>query len=222
MHALVVEDDQKIAKQITQSLSNHGFAVDVSHDGEHAWFLGDTESYDIVILDLGLPSLDGLSLLNKWRQAGNNMPILILTARDTWREKVTGLRAGADDYLAKPFEMEEMLARVEVLIRRASGHSSSIINCGVLQLDLSRQRISKSGYTLELSALEYRLLAYLIQNQEKVISKSNLSEHIYQQDFAYDSNVIEVLVNRCRNKVGKTHIKTLRGQGYILCATPDD
>ncbi len=220
MHALVVEDDQIIAEQIKQSLTRHGYAVDLCHDGNDAWYLGDTESYDVVILDLGLPSMDGLSVLSKWREGGNTMPVLILTARDTWREKVTGLRAGADDYLAKPFEMEEMLARVEVLVRRAAGHASSIINCAELQLDLSSQRISKAGRALELSALEYRLIAYFIHNQDKVISKSILSEHIYEQDFDYDSNVIEVLVNRCRNKIGKSYIKTLRGQGYILTSNP--
>ena len=216
MRALVVEDDIDIARQVTEGLARHGYIVDVSHNGNDGWFLGETESYDIVILDLGLPGKDGLSVLTAWRERGFGFPILILTARDTWREKVTGLRAGADDYLSKPFEMEELLARVEVLTRRASGHASAIIKCGTLALDPARQRITDNATSIDFSALEYRLVAYMITHQGQVISKSELTEHLYKQDFDRDSNVIEVLVNRCRKKMLIAKIKTLRGQGYIL------
>ena len=216
MKALVVEDDPDIATQLKQSLSQHGYAVDVSHSGNEGWFLGGTETYDVILLDLGLPEKDGISILTSWRQSGNSVPVLILTARDSWREKVTGLRAGADDYLAKPFEMEEMLARIEVLIRRSSGHASSIIRCGELELDPASQRITDGGKLLSFSALEYRLVAYMILNQGKVVSKTQLNEHLYEQGFDRDSNVIEVLVNRCRKKLRGDRIQTLRGQGYII------
>ncbi|MEM7196196.1 MAG: response regulator transcription factor [Pseudomonadota bacterium] len=216
MRALVVEDDAEIALQLREALERHGYAVDMTGDGEHAWFLGDTEHYDVVVLDIGLPGKDGLSVLNEWRSNNNAIPVLILTARDTWREKVTGLRSGADDYLTKPFEMEEMLARVEVLTRRAAGHASSILSCGDLSLDPSRQQVTEAGKSLDLSALEYRLIAYLIHHKQTVVSKSTLNEHLYEQGFDRDSNVIEVLVNRCRNKLSGNQIKTLRGRGYIL------
>ena len=216
MRALVTEDDLDIARQIKDTLQLHGFAVDVSGDGNEAWFLGDTESYDVIVLDIGLPSLDGLSVLSKWRENGNTTPVILLTARDTWREKVLGLRSGADDYLAKPFEMEELLARIEVVVRRAAGHAHSIIQCGELALEPARQRVTQSGIPMDLSALEYRLIAYLIHHKNTVIAKTELNEHLYQQNFDRDSNVIEVLVNRCRKKLMATTIKTLRGQGYLL------
>lgn len=216
MRALVVEDDQQAAQQISDALSKHGFAVDVSHDGKDAWFIGDTEEYDIAILDLGLPGRDGLSVLTDWRRGGNKMPVLVLTARDTWREKVNGLRAGADDYLIKPFEMEELLARVEALVRRSHGHASSVIACGSLELDTASQRATLHGRHLDLSALEYRLLAYMINRVGQVVSKATLTEHLYQMDFEHNSNVIEVLVNRVRKKLGTEHIQTRRGQGYVI------
>ncbi|CAM3794777.1 MULTISPECIES: response regulator transcription factor [Pseudoalteromonas] len=216
MRALVVEDDQQAAQQISDALNKHGFAVDVSHDGNDAWFIGDTEEYDIAILDLGLPGRDGLSVLTDWRRGGNKMPVLVLTARDTWREKVNGLRAGADDYLIKPFEMEELLARVEALVRRAHGHASSVIACGSLELDTASQRATLYGRHLDLSALEYRLLAYMINRVGQVVSKATLTEHLYQMDFEHNSNVIEVLVNRVRKKLGTEHIQTRRGQGYVI------
>ncbi|WP_087024585.1 response regulator transcription factor [Thaumasiovibrio subtropicus] len=216
MRALVVEDNIQAAEQITQALIGHGFAVDTVHDGNDAWFQGDTEEYDIAILDLGLPGRDGLSVLTDWRRGGNKMPVIILTARDTWREKVTGLRAGADDYLVKPFEMEELLARVEALVRRACGHASSILRCGELEIDTATQRATLKGAHLDLSSLEYRLLAYMMNHAGEVVSKATLTEHLYQMDFEHNSNVIEVLVNRVRKKIGTQHIQTRRGMGYQL------
>ena len=216
MRALVAEDDVDIAMQIASALQESGYVVDVCHDGETGWFMGDTEDYDCVILDLGLPKKDGLSVLADWRQNDNSVPVLILTARDTWREKVLGLRSGADDYLAKPFEMEEMLARVEVLIRRAAGHARPTIKCGPLELNPAQKKVTLNGSLVDLSGLEYRAVAYMILNQGNVISKSELNEHLYGHNDEFDSNVIEVLINRCRNKVGRTLIKTLRGKGYVL------
>jgi len=218
MRALVIEDNESACEQIAQALRRHGFAVDTCHDGQEAWFLGDTEEYDIAVLDLGLPRRDGLSVLSDWRLGGNKMPVLVLSARDTWREKVRGLRSGADDYLTKPFEMEELLARIEALVRRANGHASNILCAGSLELDTASQRVTLNGCHLDLSALEYRFLAYMMHRQGQVISKATLTEHLYQVDFDLNSNVIEVLVNRVRKKLATNHIKTHRGQGYQLNA----
>ena len=217
----MIEDDQQVARQIEATLRHAGYVIDVAHDGEDGHFLGDTEPYDAVVLDLGLPIVDGLTVLQRWRQEGRNMPVLILTARDTWPEKVTGLRAGADDYLAKPFEPEEMLARLEALIRRASGHASPVLECGPVKLDTNTSRVTLSGAPVALTALEYRTLSYLMHHGAKVVSKTELTEHIYDQDFDRDSNVIEVLINRLRKKLGARLIKTRRGQGYQL-TTPND
>ena len=216
MRVLIVEDNQEVARQIKVALEQELFIVDVAYDGEEGWFLGDTEPYDAVILDLGLPKLDGLSLLQKWRQVGNQVPVLILTSRDTWREKVVGLRAGADDYLAKPFELEEVMARVEALIRRTSGNASPLLKCGSVELEPVSARVTMDGIPITLTALEYRALQYLMQKQGGVVSKSELSEHIYGQDLERDSNVIEVLVNRLRSKLDPALIKTRRGLGYQL------
>ena len=221
MRALVVEDDLNVARQVSDTLRQAMYVVDVVHDGEEGQFLGNTEPYDVVILDLGLPKLDGLSVLRQWRQTGREMPVLILTARDTWREKVAGLRAGADDYLAKPFELEEMLARVEALIRRSSGHASPVLECGPLTLDVSTTRLTVAGRPVELTALEFRTLVHLMHHEDQVISKTELTEHLYDQDFDRDSNVIEVLINRLRNKLGAGLIKTHRGLGYQL-TVPED
>ncbi len=221
MRVLVVEDDLDIARLVTDTLRRAMYVVDVAHDGDEGQYLGDTESYDVVVLDLGLPKRDGLSVLQKWRQTGRDMPVLILTARDTWREKVAGLRAGADDYLAKPFELEEMLARVEALIRRSSGLASPILECGPLALDVSTTRLTLAGRPIELTALEFRTLVHLMRNENRVISKTELTEHLYDQDFDRDSNVIEVLINRLRNKLGASLIKTHRGLGYQLTVTPN-
>jgi len=221
MRALVVEDDRELAGQLAQFLRGADFAVDVAHDGREGHHLGDTEPYDVVVLDLGLPAVDGLTVLERWRAAGRRMPVLVLTARGTWREKVTGLRAGADDYLAKPFEPEELLARIEALTRRAHGHAAPIIECGSLSLDTASNHVTQHGQPVELTALEYRMLAYMLHNQGKVISKTELSEHIYEQDADRDSNVIEVLVNRLRKKLGAAFIRTHRGRGYEL-RVPDE
>lgn len=198
------------------------YVVDVAHDGEEGQYLGDTEPYDVVILDLGLPKLDGLSVLKQWRQMGRGMPVMILTARDTWREKVAGLRAGADDYLSKPFELEEMLARVEALIRRSSGQASPVLEWGPLTLDVNTTRLTLAGRPIELTALEFRTLTHLMRHQGRVVSKTELTEHLYDQDFDRDSNVIEVLINRLRNKLGAGFIKTRRGLGYQLTLPEDD
>lgn len=219
MRVLVVEDDVVVQQQITEALTTSGYVVDAASDGNDAWFMGDTEDYDAVILDLGLPALDGLSVLSRWRQSDNRMPVLVLTARDTWRDKVQGLRTGADDYLAKPFEMEEMLARLEALIRRSTGHANPIVEVGPLSLDPAGRQINIDGNRLELTTLEYRMLAYMMHHEGNVLSKAVLIEHIYDQDFDRDSNVIEVLVNRLRKKVGADLIRTHRGQGYQLTVT---
>jgi two-component system OmpR family response regulator len=217
---LVVEDNADVARQIKDSLERELFVVDIAEDGESGWFMGDTETYDAVILDLGLPKLDGLTVLQRWRQSGNQVPVLILTSRDTWREKVTGLRAGADDYLAKPFELEELLARLEALLRRATGHASPILKSGPVELDTVSARVTMNGTPVNLTAQEYRALQYMMQNEGKVVSKSELSEHIYEQVVERDSNVIEVLINHLRNKLEPSLIKTRRGLGYQL--VPDD
>ena len=222
MRVLVVEDDLDVARQVADTLRQARFVVDVVHDGQEGRFLGDTEPYDAVILDLGLPKLDGLSVLRQWRQAGREMPVLILTARDTWREKVMGLRTGADDYLAKPFELEEMLARVEALIRRSSGRSNPMLECGPLILDVGSGRLTVAGRPVELTALEFRALAHLMRHQGQVVSKTELTEHLYDQEFDRDSNVIEVLINRLRNKLGAGLIRTRRGLGYQLTKPEED
>lgn len=214
MRILIVEDNQEVARQIKTALEQELFIVDVASDGEQGWFLGDTEPYDAVILDLGLPKMDGLSLLQKWRETGNAVPVLILTSRDTWREKVAGLRAGADDYLAKPFELEEVMARIEALIRRASGHASPLLKCGPVELEPVSARVTMHGVPVNMTALEYRALQYLLQKKGRVVSKSELSEHIYGQDLERDSNVIEVLINRLRSKLDPALIQTRRGLGY--------
>ena len=216
VRVLLAEDDPSLARQISAALERAGYAVDKAADGEEAWFLGDTEPYDAVILDLGLPTLDGLAVLRRWRGDGRAMPVLILTARASWREKVTGLREGADDYLGKPFEIEELLARVEALIRRASGQASGTFVFAGLSLDPGSQRVTYDGVLLDLTAMEYRALAYLMLHPGKVVSKTELIEHIYGYNEDRDPNVIEVLVNRLRKKIGADIIHTRRGQGYEL------
>ena len=222
MRVLVVEDNAEVARQLKSTLERELFVVDVAADGEKGWFMGDTESYDAIVLDLGLPKLDGLTVLQRWRQGGNHVPVLILTSRDTWREKVAGLRAGADDYLAKPFELEELLARIEALLRRATGHSSPVLKSGEVELDTSSARVTMNGNPVNLTAQEYRALQYLMQNEGKVVSKAELSEHIYEQVIERDSNVIEVLINHLRNKLSPELIKTRRGLGYQLVLMDDD
>ena len=222
MRILVVEDNTDVARQIKETLEEEFFVVDIADDGESGWFMGDTEPYDAVVLDLGLPKLDGLSVLQRWRQSGNQVPVLILTSRDTWREKVAGLRAGADDYLAKPFELEELLARLEALLRRSTGHASPILKSGPVELDSASARVTMHGAHVNLTAQEHRALQYLTQNEGKVVSKAELSEHIYEQVVERDSNVIEVLINHLRNKLSPELIKTRRGLGYQLVVLGDD
>lgn len=224
MRILVIEDNAELTRQIKSTLEHALYAVDVALDGEEGQFLGETEPYDAVILDLGLPKLDGLTVLQRWRASGNRVPVLILTSRQTWREKVAGLRAGADDYLAKPFEFEEMLARLEALIRRTTGHASAILRSkyGGVVMDTSSARVTMEGSLVDLTALEYRTLEYLMQHQDEVVSKTELIEHIYDQDFDRDSNVIEVLINRLRGKLAPDLIKTRRGLGYQLKAPEAD
>jgi len=221
MRILVIEDDRAVADQIRRILETAGYVVDVAHDGEEGHFLGDTEPYDAVVLDLGIPVMDGLHVLESWRRGGRGMPVLILSARNTWREKVAGLRSGADDYLSKPFEAEEMLARIEALIRRAAGRPEPVLTCGDITLDMGSHRATRAGLLVPLTALEFRMLSYLMHHQGETISKTELIEHIYGQDFDRDSNTIEVLVNRLRKKFGAQAIRTHRGQGYQLVAPPD-
>jgi two-component system OmpR family response regulator len=216
MKILVVEDDLQVARQIETSLKTAGYVVEVVHDGEEGLYLGNNESFDAAILDLGLPKMDGIKVLQEWRANDRSMPVMILTARDTWREKVNGLRAGADDYLAKPFEVEEVIARIEALIRRATGHSTPLLSCGPVKLDTTANRVTLNDENVELTALELGMLSYLMHHKGEVISKTELTEHIYEQDFDRDSNVIEVLVNRLRKKLGNSLIKTHRGLGYQL------
>ena len=221
MRVLVVEDNLQVARQVKDALEAELYVVDVVHDGKQGWYRGDTETYDAAILDLGLPLLDGLTVLQRWRDGGNDVPVLILTSRDTWREKVAGLRAGADDYLAKPFELEEMLARIEALIRRAAGHANPILHSGPLEMDTGAARVTFRGQHIKLTAQEFRALHYLMQHENKVVSKTELSEHIYEQETERDSNVIEVLINHLRNKLEPALIKTRRGLGYQLINVDD-
>lgn len=216
MRVLIAEDDRELAAQMVTALKDAGYAVDHAPDGEEAHFLGDTEPYDAVILDLGLPVMDGLSVLRKWRQDEKTMPVLILTARDSWSEKVAGLDAGADDYVTKPFELAELLARLRALIRRAAGHASSELQCGPVTLDTRNARVWVSGEPVRLTALEFKLFSYLMHHQGEVVSRTELTEHIYDQDFDRDSNTIEVFVNRIRKKLGVDIIHTVRGLGYRL------
>ena len=213
---LVVEDDEDLNRQIAAALSDAGYVVDSARDGEEGYFLGDTEPYDAIVLDLGLPKLDGLSVLEKWRRAGRTAPVLILTARDRWSDKVAGIDAGADDYVAKPFHMEEVLARLRALLRRAAGHATNEIECGPLRLDARAARVTVNGTPVKLTSLEYRLLAFLMHHQQQVVSRTELTEHLYDQDFDRDSNTIEVFVGRLRKKLGADLIETVRGMGYRL------
>lgn len=222
MRVLVVEDSDTLGAQLRSALADANFAVDVASDGEEALFLGETEPYDAVVLDLGLPKLDGLSVLRKWRTGGRTMPVLILTARSSWSEKVSGLNAGADDYLAKPFAMEELVARINALIRRAHGHARPEIMCGALRIDTAAKRVSLDGTPVRLTALEFNLLAYLAHHPGQPISKTELTEHLYAQDFDRDSNTIEVIVGRLRRKLGESRIETIRGQGYRLVPLPTE
>lgn len=216
MRILVVEDDKDLNRQISDALVDAGYVVDRAFDGEEGHFLGDSEPYDAVVLDIGLPQIDGISVVERWRRDGRKMPVLILTARDRWSDKVAGIDAGADDYVTKPFHIEEVLARVRALIRRAAGHASSELICGPLRLDTKASKADVNGTPLKLTSHEFRLLAYLMHHVGKVVSRTELVEHLYDQDFDRDSNTIEVFVGRLRKKVGVDMIETVRGMGYRM------
>jgi len=216
MRILIVEDDTDLARQLKSAFKDAGYAVDVAKDGEEGHFLGDTEPYDAVVLDLGLPLIDGVSVLQKWRADGKKFPVLILTARDQWSEKVAGFDAGADDYLTKPFHVEELMARLRALLRRASGHTTDTIELGDLVVDNRAARAFIDGMAVKLTSHEFRLLSYMAAHKGRVISRTELVEHIYDQDFDRDSNTIEVFVGRLRKKIGTARIETVRGLGYRL------
>jgi two-component system, OmpR family, response regulator len=222
MRVLVVEDDQDLNRQLTQALMDAGYVVDKAMDGEEGHYLGETNPYDAVILDLGLPVLDGVSVLERWRRAGKKTPVLILTARDRWSDKVAGFDAGADDYVTKPFNMEEILARIRALVRRSAGHATTELTCGPVTLDTKGARVLVNGMAVKLTSQEYRLLEYLMMHGGKVVSRTELVEHLYDQDFDRDSNTIEVFVGRLRKKLGVDVLHTIRGMGYTMSTAGTD
>jgi two-component system OmpR family response regulator len=211
---LVVEDDRDINRQVVNALEEAGYVADKAFDGEEGGYLGENEPYDAIILDMGLPKTDGVSVLQKWRRAGIKTPVIILTARDRWSDKVDGFDAGADDYVTKPFHMEELMARVRALLRRAAGHATSQIACGPVVLDTRSGRVFVDGNPVKLTSHEYRLLSYLMHHTGRVVSRAELTEHLYDQDFDRDSNTIEVFVGRLRKKLAVDLIQTVRGLGY--------
>lgn len=216
MRVLLVEDDERTAEAVSTSLTAAGYVVDHESDGKAAWFKGDTESYAAVILDLGLPSMDGLSILKRWREGGQRFPVLILTARGNWNERVEGIDAGADDYLPKPFQMQELLARLRAIVRRTSGQARPVVTLGPVSLDTRQMQVSVDGVPIHFSPQEYRLVSYLMHHAGRVVSQLELTEQLYAQDFEHDSNAIEVLVGRVRKKLGVDLIKTRRGFGYMI------
>lgn len=217
MRLLLIEDDVSLCKSLTVDLERAGFAVDMANDGEHGEYLGMTECYDVVVLDLGLPKLPGLEVLKQWRRANNTVPVIVLTARDAWHEKVDGFKAGADDYLGKPFHIQELLVRIQALIKRLSGQNRlSLSICGIELNEDQQTLLLDNQHSVELTDVEFRLLRYFMLHQGKVISKTELSEHIYSCDHDPESNVIEVYINRLRRKLSKDMITTRRGQGYVF------
>lgn len=221
MRILVAEDEKRIADDIALALRASGYAVDIVSDGEEAWFRGGTEDYDAVVLDLGLPKLDGLTLLKRWRSEGRAFPVLVLTARGAWTERVEGIDAGADDYLPKPFEMEELLARLRAVIRRSAGQAAPVLTAGALSLDTRQMRVTVAGAPVALSPLEYRLLAYLMHHASRVVPSTELAEHLYGLEHDRDTNAIEVVVARLRRKLGGNLITTRRGFGYSVGGSPE-
>jgi DNA-binding response OmpR family regulator len=216
MRILLVEDDEKTAEAVSASLTAAGYVVDHEADGEEAWFKGDTEPYAAIVLDLGLPGMDGLSVLRKWRQAGQTFPVLILTARGDWNERVEGIDAGADDYLPKPFQMQELIARLRAIIRRSAGQATAVITIGPVSLDTRQMHVTVDGVPIHFPPQEYRLLSYLMHHAGRVASQLELTEQLYAQDFERDSNAVEVLVGRVRKKLGIDLIQTRRGFGYVI------
>jgi two-component system OmpR family response regulator len=216
MRLLVIEDDRDLNRQLVGALCDAGYAADAAFDGEEGGHLGETEPYDAIILDLGLPKVDGLTILERWRRKDVRTPVLILTARDRWSEKVAGIDAGADDYVSKPFRMEEVIARVRALLRRSAGFARAELECGLLRLDTRSARVTFDGAPVKLTGLEFRLLSYLMHHQSRVVSRSELVEHLYHQDFDRDSNTIEVFIGRLRRKIPAEIIHTVRGLGYCV------
>jgi two-component system OmpR family response regulator len=217
---LVVEDEAALAQQLASALGEAGYAVDCAADGKRADFLGQTERYDAVVLDLGLPIVDGMTLLHRWRAAGLTMPVLVLTARGSWHEKVQGIDGGADDYMSKPFRMEEVLARLRALIRRSSGQASPELRCGAVALDPRVAKVTRNGLPVRLTSHEFRVLSYLMHHRGRIVSQSELTEHIYAQGADRDSNTVEVFIARLRRKLGASFIETVRGLGYRMGAEP--
>jgi two-component system OmpR family response regulator len=225
MRVLLVEDEDDIARRIDRALQTSGYIVERASDGEDAWFRGDSENFDVVVLDLGLPQMDGIQILKRWREAGRDMPVIILTARGSWMERVEGIDAGADDYLPKPFQMEELKARLRALLRRSSGSASAVISIGPVRLDTRQMSVSVDGARLDLSPLEFRLLSYLMHHSGRIVSQLELTEHVYGEDIERESNAVEVLIARVRKKLGVDLITTRRGYGYIIIddqAAPQD
>ncbi|WP_345118519.1 response regulator transcription factor [Bartonella pachyuromydis] len=221
MRILIAEDDKNLNHQLAEAVKNAGYVSDSAFDGEEAYFLGSTESYDAVILDIGLPHIDGIRVVEKWRHEGYTMPILILTARDRWSDKVRGIDAGADDYVVKPFHLEEVMARLRALIRRSTGHATSTLCCGSVLLDTKTSRVFVDSQLIKLTSYEFRLLSYLMHHSDRVVSRTELTEHLYDQDFDKDSNTVEVFVGRLRKKLGVDLIETIRGMGYRVRALGD-
>ena len=216
MRALVVEDDPRIARDLSTVLGTAGFRVELATDGETAWFKGGTEDYELIILDLGLPQLDGLAVLKRWRAEGRDTPVLILTARGSWTERVDGIEAGADDYLPKPFHMEELVARARALVRRAAGHSGAVLVVGDLRLDLNRMSATLAGVPIHLTPLEFRLLSYLVLHRTRTVPPTELLDHLYGDNDAREANALEAVVARLRRKIGPGVIETRRGFGYVI------
>jgi two-component system, OmpR family, response regulator len=216
MRILVVEDEAALSHQLTSSLRAAGYAVDCADDGLRAEFLGATERYDVVVLDLGLPGMDGLTLLRRWREGGVTAPVLVLTARGSWHEKVAGIDSGADDYVTKPFQIEEVLARLRALIRRSGGHAEPALRCGPIVLDPRAGRVTVEGAPVRLTSHEFRVLSYLMHHRGRLVPQSELAEHIYARDEDRDSNTVEVFIARLRRKIGADAITTVRGLGYRM------
>ena len=216
MRVLVVEDEPRIAADVRAALAAAGCIVEVAGDGEDAWFRGDTEDFDLIVLDLGLPRMDGLAVLKRWRAAGRETPVLVLTARGTWSERVEGIDAGADDYLPKPFRMEELVARVRALIRRSTGHGAAVLQVGPLSVDTRQMQVSLDGVPQKLTPLEYRLVAYLVHHKGRVVPPGELLEHLYGDDDAREANALEAVITRLRRKIGRDIIETRRGFGYCV------
>lgn len=216
MRLMIVEDELEIAADIARQLTNAGFKSEICGNGEDAWFLGSTEDFDAVVLDLGLPKLDGLTVLRRWRAEGRDMPVIVLTARESWTERVEGINSGADDYLVKPFAIDELVARVRAVLRRTHGHSSSTIKSGSLQLDINQMRVAVDGRHVPLTPLEFRMVSYLVHHQGRIVPGHELREHIYGDDDSRDANAVEALVSRLRRKLGPGIIGTRRGHGYHI------